>query len=223
MPINHSHIKFFKKTFKPFGYICVFKMKPKMNIDSIPMHTEYSDAQLLEIFHAGKTRDKERVFGIIVKRYSRSLYSYLRHILVSHDDTDDVLQETFIKAWGNLGTVKDGAALKNWLYRIASNIAINHLRQKASAASVSIDDYDVADELDTREDMEKMDLMSRLTSEAIRHLPKKQQMVFTMKHFEGLKYSQISEILDTSEGALKASYHIAVEKIKSYVEEKIKE
>ena len=83
-------------------------MKPKIIIDSIPMHTEYSDVQLLEIFHKGSRAEREKVFGIIVKRYSRSLYSYLRRILVSHDDTDDILQETFIKAWNNLDTIKDG-------------------------------------------------------------------------------------------------------------------
>ena len=198
-------------------------MKPKMNIESLPMNAEYSDAQLLEIFQHGKASDREKVFGVIVKKYSRSLYSYLRRILVSHDDTDDVLQETFIKAWSNMEGIKDGAALKNWLYRIASNIAISHLRERAYSASVSIDEYDVADDVQGVEEIEKMDQMSRLTSEAIRLLPKKQQMVFTLKHFEGLKYSQISEILGTSEGSLKASYHIAVEKIKKYVEENITE
>ena len=195
-------------------------MKPKIIIDSIPMHTEYSDVQLLEIFHKGSRVEREKVFGIIVKRYSRSLYSYLRRILVSHDDTDDILQETFIKAWNNLDTIKDGGALKNWLYRTASNAAISLLRERANAMTVPLDDYDVIQESSNAEEMAQMDRMSRLTSEAIHSLPKIQQMVFTMKHFQGLKYSQISEILGTSEGSLKASYHIAVEKIRKYVEQK---
>lgn len=183
------------------------------------MQKQYSDTQLLDMCRHGDRAQKDMAFCLLVKKFSRSLYCYLRRILVNHDDTDDVLQETFIKAWESIGSLKDDSALQSWLFRIASNKAISFLREKADRAHVPIDDYDVV-EADNSDTAEKIDTMSALSLKAIHSLPKMQQMVFSMKHFQGMKYSEISSALGTSEGALKASYHIAIEKIKQYVTEK---
>ena len=183
------------------------------------MQKQYSDSELLDMCRSGNVADKNKAFGILVKKFSRSLYYYLRKILVNHDDTDDVLQETFIKAWSSLDSLKDASAIQSWLFRIASNNAMSFLREKSAKACIPLDDYDVID-ADTSNYVEKTDAMSALTMQAIHRLPKTQQMVFSMKYFQGMKYSEISIALGTSEGSLKASYHIAVEKIKQFVTEK---
>ena len=173
----------------------------------------YSDQQIVEMF----ARSREQAFRALIGKYSPRLYAYVRRMLVSHDDTDDVLQDTFIRAWENFEGLKQSAALSSWLYRIATNRTMTFIAEKARRAQVPIDEMEIADDREIDRAVAETDRLGRLTLKALHTLPKVQQTVFSMKHFEGLKYREISQILGTSEGALKASYHLAVEKIRHYV------
>lgn len=180
------------------------------------MLSETNDVQIMALFR--QRHGREKAFGLIVRKFSRPLYCFIRRMAGDHHDTDDILQNTFIKAWDGLDKLKEDSALTSWIYRIAANETMSFLKEKAHLAQVPLDDLDLAaPEDDGTLSGEETERMNNLTLQAIRSLPKIQQMVFTMKHFDGLKYREISEALGTSEGALKASYHIAVEKIRLYV------
>ena len=162
---------------------------------------------------------KRRAFEAIVNAYSRQLYWQIHHLLQNHDDTDDVLQNTFIKAWKGIDSFKGDAALFTWLYRIAYNESITFLKQRRQMTSIDDEDFVeqpnfVADEYFDGDETEQV-LM-----QAVSTLPAKQRQVFCMKYFEDKKYEEISSIVGTSIGALKASYHIAVEKITNFVKSK---
>lgn len=164
-------------------------------------------------------RTKRKAFEEMVNAYSRQLYWQIHYILQNHDDTDDVLQNTMLKAWKGIDGFSGGSSLSTWLWRIAHNEAMTWLKQKTESASIDDEDFGeggtfVADEYFDGNDAEKT-LM-----EAIAELPAKQKLVFSMKYFEDKKYEEISELLGTSIGALKASYHIAVEKISEFVKKK---
>ena len=157
-------------------------------------------------------RTKRRAFEDIVNGYSRQLYWQIHHLVQKHEDTDDVLQNTFIKAWRGIDFFKGDSALFTWLYRIAYNEAITFLKQRKQMASIDDEDFTeqasfVADEYFDGDETEQ------LLMQAVSTLPAKQRQVFCMKYFEDKKYEEISELAGTSVGALKASYHIAVEKI----------
>ena len=154
---------------------------------------------------------------MIVNQYSRPLYWKIRGIVLTHDDADDVLQNTFLKAWKNLPCFEGKAKLSTWLYRIAINEALDLLRHAKTATLASADDdLSVANRLlaDTYFDGDRS---QALLQEAVATLPDVQRTVFTLRYYDEMKYSEISEVLGTSEGALKASYHIAVQKITDYV------
>ena len=154
---------------------------------------------------------------MIVDQYSQSLYWKIRSIVLTHEDTDDVLQNTFLKAWKSLPTFQGKAKLSTWLYRIAINESLDFLRrQKAATLSSADADLLVANRL-MADDYFDGDKSQALLQEAIATLPDVQRMVFTLRYYDEMKYSDISEILGTSEGSLKASYHIAVQKITDYV------
>ena len=160
---------------------------------------------------------RRKVFPLIVHQYSRPLYWKIRGIVLTHDDADDVLQNTFLKAWKNLPSFEGKAKLSTWLYRIAINEALDCLRQAKTATLASADDdLSVANRLlaDTYFDGDRS---QALLQEAVATLPDVQRTVFTLRYYDEMKYSEISEVLGTSEGALKASYHIAVQKITDYV------
>ena len=160
---------------------------------------------------------RKKVFPIIVSQYSRSLYWKIRSIVLTHDDADDVLQNTFLKAWKNLPTFQGKAKLSTWLYRIAINEALDFLRHQKTATLSSADaDLTVANRL-MADDYFDGDKSQALLQEAIATLPDVQRTVFTLRYYDEMKYSEMSEILGTSEGSLKASYHIAVQKITDYV------
>jgi RNA polymerase sigma factor, sigma-70 family len=145
------------------------------------------------------------------------LYWKIRSIVLTHDDADDVLQNTFLKAWKNLPTFQGKAKLSTWLYRIAINEALDFLRHQKTATLSSADaDLTVANRL-MADDYFDGDKSQALLQEAIATLPDVQRMVFTLRYYDEMKYSEMSEILGTSEGSLKASYHIAVQKITDYV------
>lgn len=154
---------------------------------------------------------------MIVDQYSQSLYWKIRSIVLTHEDTDDVLQNTFLKAWKSLPTFQGKAKLSTWLYRIAINESLDFLRrQKAATLSSADADLLVANRL-MADDYFDGDKSQALLQEAIATLPDVQRMVFTLRYYDEMKYSEMSEILGTSEGSLKASYHIAVQKITDYV------
>lgn len=161
---------------------------------------------------------KELAFKTLVGLYKERLYWHIRKIVISHDDSDDVLQNTFIKIVRNIHNFKGDSKLFTWMYRIATNEAITFLNSKARRHQISDETLQqlTLENLEADVYFEGDEIQLKL-QKAIAQLPKKQQLVFNMRYFDAIKYKDMSEILETSEGALKASYHIAVKKIKSYL------
>lgn len=177
--------------------------------------TPLDEAEVIRLLASSEGRQK--VFPMIVDQYSQSLYWKIRSIVLTHEDTDDVLQNTFLKAWKSLPTFQGKAKLSTWLYRIAINESLDFLRHQKTAVLSSADaDLSVANRL-LADDYFDGDKSQAVLQEAIATLPDVQRMVFTLRYYDEMKYSEISEILGTSEGSLKASYHIAVQKITDYV------
>jgi len=161
--------------------------------------------------------EREQAFREIVERYQQRLYWHIRKIIVNHDDTDDVLQNCLIKAWKGLEDFRGASGLYTWLYRIATNEALSFLKQKRSEKTdwESVE-YMLADELEADELFDGNELEKKL-QKAILSLPEKQRLVFNMKYYDDMKYEDMSKILRTSVGALKASYHHAVKKIEAII------
>ena len=157
-------------------------------------------------------------FTQVVARYSESLYWQIRKMVVSHDDADDLLQNTFLKAWQNIVYFRGDARLSTWLYRIAVNETLTFLAKQRQQNNVPIDGEDsfLAEQLESDEWFDG-DEAQRLLQEAVLRLPEKQRLIFNMHYFDEMKYEEISSILGTSVGALKASYHHAVKKIEEYL------
>jgi RNA polymerase sigma-70 factor (ECF subfamily) len=166
------------------------------------------------------SKTQNSAFKKLLSTYQKPLYSHIRNIVLNHDDADDVLQNTFVKVFQNLKNFKGESKLFSWMYRIATNEAISFINQKAKKSGISSETVQTKAlenlESDSYFDGNEMQLKLQ---RAIANLPQKQQLVFKMKYFEELKYEEISEILGTSVGALKASYHHAVKKIESFVKE----
>ena len=163
---------------------------------------------------------QRNAFGEIVKHYSEPLYWQIRRMVLSHDDANDLLQNTFIKAWNNLEYFRGDARLSTWLYRIAFNECLNLLNKQRALNQLSLDDAESAAlnklESDPYFDGDHTQL---LFEKAIQTLPEKQRIVFNLKYFQEMKYEEMSDILGTSVGALKASYHHAVKKIEEFLEQ----
>jgi RNA polymerase sigma factor (sigma-70 family) len=163
-------------------------------------------------------KTQNQAFQKLLKEYQKPLYNHVRNILLNHDDTDDVLQNTFVKVFQNLNKFKGESKLFSWMYRIATNEALTFLNQKAKKSGISSETLQskAIDNLKADIYFDGNEIQIKL-QKAIIQLPEKQQLVFKMKYFEELKYEEISEILGTSVGALKASYHHAVKKIEAFV------
>ena len=162
--------------------------------------------------------DKEVAFRALVSQYKEPLYWLIRKIVLNHDDTDDVLQNTFIKVFKNIDSFKSESKLYTWLYRIATNEAITFLNKRAKRANVTMEEVKEQAIANLRSDVYfDGDAIQLQLQQAIATLPAKQQLIFTMKYFENHTYEQLSEILDTSVGGLKSSYHIAVKKVTDYI------
>lgn len=177
-----------------------------------------TDEQLL-IRQLTDPKTQRRAFETVVRQYSEQLYWQARRIVLTHEDADDVLQNAFIKAWNGLATFHGDAKLITWLTRIVINESLDWVRRQKNAFSVSTDDSEatgVANMLmaDKYFDGDRAEAMLH---EAISRLPDVQRTVFELRYFEEMKYSDISHITGTSEGALKASYHIAVKKITEFL------
>lgn len=161
---------------------------------------------------------KEAAFRELLALYKERLYWQIRNIVKDHDDTDDVLQNTFLKIFKNIDKFKGESQLFSWMYRIATNEALNFLNKKAKKLKISSEELklQIIENLESDVYFEGDQIQLKL-QKAIASLPEKQQQVFNMKYYQELKYREISDILDTSEGALKASYHIAAKKIEEYL------
>ncbi|MFD2824036.1 RNA polymerase sigma factor [Lacinutrix iliipiscaria] len=175
-----------------------------------------NEAILLQQLQSNES--KEHAFKELVSLYKERLYWHIRHIVKSHDDADDVLQNTFIKVFKNIDNFKGDSKIYSWLYRIATNEAITHINKNAKRLQISNEETQelAINNLAADVYFEGEDIQLKL-QQAIATLPEKQQLVFNMKYFQDIKYKDMSEILETSEGALKASYHIAVKKIEDYL------
>jgi RNA polymerase sigma factor (sigma-70 family) len=174
------------------------------------------DKELLEKFRREDTR--HYAFNLLVREYQKRLYWHIRKILIDHDDTNDVLQNVFVKVWRNLDGFKGESQLYTWLYRIATNESITFLNQKKKRAGVPLDEASGFLGISLQSDsLFKGDEIQAKLQKAILTLPDKQRIVFNMKYFDNIKYEEMSKILETSVGALKASYHHAVKKIESYL------
>ena len=175
-----------------------------------------SEEQLILNLQDKATRDS--AFRELVGLYKERLYWHIRNMVKDHDDTDDVLQNTFIKIFKNIEGFKGDSKLFSWMYRIATNEAINHLNQKARKLNINSEELQeqLVNNLQSDVYFEGDEIQLKL-QQAIASLPDKQQLVFNMKYFQELKYQEISDILGTSEGALKASYHIAVKKVEDFL------
>ena len=162
--------------------------------------------------------NKEQAFKVLITLYKERLYWHIRNIVKLHDDTDDVLQNTFIKVYQNIHNFKGESKLYSWLYRIATNESITFLNKNAKKLQITTEEVqNLAIANLTADTYFEGDEIQLKLQKAIATLPQKQQLVFNMKYFEDLKFKDMSEILETSEGALKASYHIAVKKIEAYL------
>ncbi|MEM5564452.1 RNA polymerase sigma factor [Psychroserpens sp. AS72] len=163
---------------------------------------------------------KEAAYKELLTLYKERLYWHIRHIVKSHDDADDVLQNTFIKVYKNLDNFKGDSKLFSWMYRIATNESLTHLNKNAKRLKFSSEELqqNVINNLKADVYFEGDDIQLKL-QKAIATLPEKQQIVFNMRYFQDIKYKDMSDILETSEGALKASYHIAAKKIETYLKQ----
>lgn len=161
-----------------------------------------------------------KAFEVLVNTYKERLYWHIRRIVLDHDDADDVLQNTFIKVYRNIDGFKGESKLYSWLYRIATNESLTFLKQKSKKAGISDEELKnrMVENLQADVYFEGDEIQLKL-QKALVTLPDKQKLVFTMKYFQEMKYEDISEVLETSVGALKASYHLAVKKIESYLKE----
>lgn len=170
------------------------------------------------IKHLLNPKTQNESFQKLLFEYQKPLYNHIRNIIIDHDDTHDVLQNTFIKVFQNLKNFKGESKLYTWIYRIATNEALSHLKQKSRKSGVSSETLQskAIDNLKSDSHFDGDELQIKL-HKAISMLPEKQQLVFKMKYYEELKYEEISEILGTSVGALKASFHHAVKKIESFI------
>ncbi len=174
------------------------------------------DLVLLQQFREPAT--KEQGFTGIIKKYQEKLYWHIRRMVVDHEDANDVLQNLFIKVWKGLENFREDSRLYTWLYRIATNECLSFIEQQKRKASVSMDE--VGEVLsnkvkaDSNFDANKLEWKLQL---AIQQLPEKQRVVFNLRYYDEMPYEEMSRILDTSEGALKASYHHAAKKIEAFI------
>jgi len=178
----------------------------------------YNEEETLKQLQSNNTELQKRAFEQVVSYYSEKLYYHIRKMVISHDDANDVLQNTFLKAWMNIGFFRGEARLSTWLYKIAFNESMTFLNKQHAQNNMSIDEVDtfLIDKLEGDEYFDGDALQLKL-QKAILTLPDKQRSVFNMRYYDEMPYEQMSEVTGTSVGALKASYHHAVKKIEDYL------
>jgi len=174
------------------------------------------EQEILRLFHAG---EGDSALRLMMRTFQQMLYKHIRRMVVDHDTSDDLLQMTFIKAWQHLGNFRGEARMKTWLYTIASNHCLSYLKKKRQIYYLPVHDIEPELNRQLRADSDCPDgddIALRLQS-AVLKLPDKQRLVFNMKYYDNLDYATISGITGTSVGALKASYHHAVQKIQKQI------
>ena len=203
-----------------FAIILSFKLLyySKVNLENIPkkgcMHLE--DKELLGLFRESSTR--EMAFTAIIKKFQEKLYWHIRKMVISHDDTNDMLQNVFIKVWRGLDSFREDSQLYTWLYRVATNECLTFLEKKKKKSTISLGDEDNGlsntIKADKNFDANRLEWKLQL---AIQKLPERQRLVFNLRYYDDMPYEQMSRMLETSEGALKASYHHAAKKIEQFI------
>jgi RNA polymerase sigma factor (sigma-70 family) len=176
------------------------------------------DKELLEKFQNEESRNY--AFNLLIRKYQQRVYGHIRKMVIDHDDANDITQEVFIKVWNNLLDFREHSQLFTWIYRIATNECLSFLKKKRRKFFLPINDV----EKELREKLESSPFIEGETiqlklQKALLKLPEKQRLVFNMKYYDEMKYEEISGILGTSVGALKASYHLAVKKIEEFLKE----
>jgi len=180
------------------------------------MSVQVEDAEILNKFQDVKTRNE--AFNLLLAKYQQKIYWHIRRMVIDHDDADDLVQDVFIKVWKNLEGFRSDAQLYTWMYRIATNECITFLNKKKQKNNISLDEisYELADTLASSSYFDGDKAQMKL-QQAILTLPDKQRLVFNMKYYDDMKYEEMSDVLGTSVGALKASFHLAVKKIESFL------
>lgn len=180
--------------------------------------SQYNEREVLKLLQDEENQRKG--FEMIVQKYSEQLYWQIRRMVLSHDDANDLLQNTFIKAWTNINYFRADAKISTWLYRIALNECLTFLNKQRAHSTVPLDELDNTVLQNLQGDsFFSGDRAEYLLQKALRTLPEKQRMVFNLKYYQEMKYEEMSEIFGTSVGALKASYHHAVKKIEKFLAE----
>jgi RNA polymerase sigma-70 factor (ECF subfamily) len=178
--------------------------------------TERSDTELLQQFRQPQTKDA--AYTTLIKKYQERLYWHIRRMVVDHDDANDVLQNVFIRVWNGLENFKEESQLYTWLYRIATNESLTFIENQKKRSAVSLSDVESGltnkIKADSHFDPNRLEWKLQL---GIQHLPEKQRIVFTLRYYDEMPYEEMSRVLETSEGALKASYHHAVKKIEDFI------
>jgi RNA polymerase sigma factor (sigma-70 family) len=198
----------------------LLKTNPTIGFSIFTLEIAYmvhpDDQELLSIYKNAAT--KEQGFTSIVKKYQEKLYWHIRRMVIDHEDANDVLQNMFIKVWKGLDGFREDSQLYTWLYRIATNESLTFLDQKKRKQSISLNDLDngLTNQLrsDTNFDASRLEWKLQL---GIQQLPEKQRLVFNLRYYDEMPYDEMSKVLDTSAGALKASYHHAAKKIEEYI------
>lgn len=180
------------------------------------MSMAIEDSELLLMFREPASREK--AYTAIIRKYQERLYWHVRRMLVDHDDSNDVLQNVFIRVWNGLDNFREDARLYTWLYRIATNECLSFIEQKKKRASVSLSDVEegLSNQVRADKDFDANKIEWKLQL-AIQKLPEKQRVVFNLRYYDEMPYEEMSRVLETSEGALKASYHHAVKKVEDFL------
>jgi len=177
---------------------------------------QVEDEEILAMFSVENTRNE--AFNLLIKKYQEKIYWHVRRLVIDHDDADDLVQEVFIKVWKNLSKFRSDSKLYTWIYRIATNESITFLNKKKQQNNTPLEE--VSEELSESliaSSYFNGDKIQMKLQQALLTLPEKQRLIFNMKYYDDLKYEEISSILGTSVGALKASFHIAVKKIEVFM------
>lgn len=176
------------------------------------------DSLLIQAFKEPTTR--EQAYTQIIRKYQERLYWHVRRLVVNHEDANDVLQNVFIKVWNYLDNFREESNLYTWLYRIATNETLTFLEKEKRRRSVSLsnEDNNLANKLRAERGFDPNKLEWKL-QQAIQKLPEKQRIVFTLRYYDEMPYSEMSSVLETSAGALKASYHHAVKKVEEFLKQ----
>lgn len=178
----------------------------------------WTDEEIIEKIHDEKTVNYG--FNLLMDKYQEKVYWVIRRMVIDHEASDDIAQETFVKVWKNLSSFKGDSKLYTWIYRIATNEALNHLRKKKRRFFLPIGDveHELSSSLEADTYYSGDEIQLKL-QKAILKLPEKQRLVFNMKYFEEMKFKDIAEIMEVSVGSLKAQYHHAVKKIENFLKD----